>query len=148
MVEWRHLKFVTSAARPEISKGHAIPGPIAFSPPSPSTLYAPALRRSSSVSGVETQVWQQAVCPTVKISAGVARRGKRPCPIVNLSAGVASGPCPRGNDCPNGKADAKGLQRKHRHDVRGPSVGLWQSLETVGKQLLLRFQPTMTASCN
>jgi hypothetical protein len=35
------LKFVTSAARPEISKGHAIAGPIAFTPPSPSTLYAP-----------------------------------------------------------------------------------------------------------
>jgi hypothetical protein len=54
---------------------------------------------------------------------------------------------PKGNDCPYGKADA--MQRKHHHhDVRGPSVGLWQSFETVGKQLLLRFQPTMTASCN
>jgi len=49
MVEWRHLKFVTSAARPEISKGHAIPGPIAFSPPSPSTLPPFDGRRQSVV---------------------------------------------------------------------------------------------------
>jgi hypothetical protein len=55
----------------------------------------------------------------------------------------------RVKDCLYGKADAKALQRKHHHhDVRGPSVGLWQSLETVGKQVLLRFQLTMTASCN
>ena len=44
----------------------------------------------------------------------------------------------RVKDCLYGKADAKALQRKHHHhDVRGPSVGLWQSLETVGKQVLL-----------
>jgi len=52
----------------------------------------------------------------------------------------------RVKDCLYGKADAKALQRKHHHhDVRGPSVGLWQSLETVGKQVLLRFQLTMTS---
>jgi hypothetical protein len=78
MVEWRHLKFVTSAARPETSKGHAISGPIAFSPPSPSTLPPFDGRRQPVV--LELKYGSKRFVQQFKISAGVARRGKRALP--------------------------------------------------------------------